>query len=48
LTTAEIIGEMDRGQATDLLQKQRLAGDVVLYTFQNPEEIVRLPEDAIE
>lgn len=45
LTAAEIIGELDRGEATALLKNQRLGGSLVLYAFQNPEELVRLPKD---
>ena len=45
LTAVEIIADVDRSRAASLLREQRLAGDVVLYAFQNPEEIVRLPED---
>ncbi|WP_135828624.1 hypothetical protein [Halorussus halobius] len=45
LTAVEIIADVDRSRAAQMLRDQRLAGDVVLYAFQNPEEIVRLPED---
>lgn len=48
LTAVEIIGELDRSAARDLLRSQRLAGSLVLYAFQNPEEIVRLPEEGVE
>jgi len=44
LTAAEISGGMNRSAATRLLREQRLDGSLVLYAFQNPEEIVRLPE----
>ncbi|WP_132058488.1 hypothetical protein [Halorussus amylolyticus] len=47
LTAVEIIADVDRGAARDLLRSQRLDGSLVLYAFQNPEEIVRLPEDAV-
>lgn len=45
LTAIEIIAETDRASARELVRKQRLEGRVVLYAFQNPEEIVRLPEE---
>lgn len=45
LTATEIIGEMDRGTARNLLKNQRLEGSIVLYAFQNPEELVRLPRE---
>ncbi|WP_276300638.1 hypothetical protein [Halorussus lipolyticus] len=45
LTAAEIIGEMDRAEARRLLKNQRLEGSIVMYAFQNPEEVVRLPEN---
>lgn len=45
LTAAEIVGGMDRSEANRLLRRQRVDGSLVLYAFQNPEEIVRLPED---
>lgn len=45
LTAIEIIAALDRGAARELLRKQRLEGAVVMYAFQNPEEIVRLPEE---
>lgn len=48
VTAAEIIAEMDRDDVHGLLQAQRVAGDVVMYAFQNPEELVRLPEEATE
>lgn len=48
LTAVEIVGNVDRSAARDLLRSQRLEGSLVLYAFQNPEEIVRLPEDAVE
>lgn len=47
-TAVEIIAEMDRGDVTDLLKDQRVDGTVVLYAFQNPEEVVRLPEESLE
>ncbi|NHN58421.1 MULTISPECIES: hypothetical protein [Halorussus] len=45
LTAVEIIADMDRSEARRLLRSQRLEGRVVLWAFQNPEEIVRLPEE---
>ncbi|WP_137287068.1 hypothetical protein [Halorussus salinisoli] len=48
LTAVEIIGEMDRGAARKTLKNQRLEGSIVLYAFQNPEEIVRLPQERRE
>ena len=48
LTAVEIIAEMDRSEAHRLLRSQRLEGNVVLWAFQNPEEIVRLPEERDE
>ncbi|MFC7080185.1 hypothetical protein [Halorussus caseinilyticus] len=45
LTAVEIVGEMDRSDSRRLLKNQRLEGSLVLYAFQNPEEIVRLPEE---
>lgn len=48
LTAVEVIGDVDRSAARDLLRSQRLDGSLVLYAFQNPEEIVRLPEESIE
>lgn len=44
----EIIAEMDRGDVAELLKDQRVDGTVVLYAFQNPEEVVRLPEESLE
>ncbi len=48
LTAVEIIGEIDRGEAKNLLRNQRLEGSIVLYAFQNPEELVRLPAEESE
>lgn len=48
LTAVEIIGDVDRSAARDLVRNQRLEGSLVLYAFQNPEEIVRLPEESVE
>jgi len=48
LTAVEIIGEIDRGEAKSLLKNQRLEGSIVLYAFQNPEELVRLPNEERE
>jgi hypothetical protein len=48
LTAVEIIGEMDHGEARSRLKRQRLDGDIVLYAFQNPEELVRLPREDSE
>lgn len=48
LTAVEVIGDVDRSAARDLLRSQRLEGALVLYAFQNPEEIVRLPEESVE
>ena len=48
LTAVEIIGELDRGEARRLLKNQRLEGALVMYAFQNPEELVRLPSDGGE
>lgn len=48
LTAVEIIGGVDRSVARDRLRNQRLEGSLVLYAFQNPEEIVRLPEEGVE
>jgi hypothetical protein len=45
LTAVEIIAELDRSAANRLLRERRLDGSLVLYAFQNPEEIVRLPEE---
>ncbi|WP_433624394.1 hypothetical protein [Halomicrococcus sp. NG-SE-24] len=45
-TAVEIIAEMDRDDVTQLLRDQRVEGTVVLYAFQNPEEVVRLPEES--
>ena len=48
LTAVEIIAELDRGEARKRLRNQRLEGSLVLYAFQNPEELVRLPKDDSE
>ncbi|USZ68847.1 hypothetical protein NGM10_03705 [Halorussus salilacus] len=48
ITAVEIIAEIGRGEAHGLLRDQRVAGDIVLYAFQNPEEVVRLPEEDSE
>jgi len=48
VTAVEIIGKIDHGRARRLLRSQRLDGSIVLYAFQNPEEIVRLPEDRVD
>lgn len=48
ITAVEIIAEMDRDDIHDLVKDQRVAGDIVLYAFQNPEEIVRLPKESVE
>lgn len=48
LTVVEIIGGMDRGEARSLLKNQRLEGAIVMYAFQNPEELVRLPKNGGE
>ncbi|WP_134670705.1 hypothetical protein [Halorussus marinus] len=45
LTAVEIIAGLERSVASRLLREQRLDGSLVLYAFQNPEEIVRLPEE---
>jgi len=45
LTAVEIVAGLDRSAATRLLREQRLDGSIVLYAFQNPEEVVRLPEE---
>ncbi|NEU56824.1 hypothetical protein [Halorussus sp. MSC15.2] len=48
LTAVEIIGGIDRGSARELLRSQRLEGNLVLWAFQNPEELVRLPEETTD
>lgn len=48
LTAIEIIAEVDRETAHDLLADQRREGTVVMSAFQNPEEVVRLPREARE
>jgi hypothetical protein len=45
LTAVEIFAEVDHDTAHELLRDQRAEGNVVLYAFQNPEEVVRLPEE---
>ncbi|MFB6107908.1 MAG: hypothetical protein ABEJ82_03580 [Haloplanus sp.] len=44
ITAVEIIGGLDRNAVRGLIKKHRLDGTLVLYAFQNPEELVRLPE----
>ncbi|WP_266079682.1 hypothetical protein [Haladaptatus caseinilyticus] len=44
LTALEIIANIDRKEGEELLRKQRKQGDIVIYAYQNPEDIVRLPE----
>jgi len=48
VTALEIIAEVDHDRARQLLKKQRLEGSIVLYAFQNPEEVVRLPDERVE
>lgn len=48
ITAVEIIAGMDRDSVQELLTDQRREGMVVLYAFQNPEEVVRLPEERVE
>ncbi|UPV74120.1 hypothetical protein M0R89_16465 [Halorussus limi] len=45
LTAVEIIGDVDRSTSKNLLKNQRLEGSLVLYAFQNPEELIRLPKE---
>lgn len=44
LTAIEIMTDLDRKMGEELLQKQRQQGKIVIYAFQNPEDLVRLPE----
>ncbi|WP_458191094.1 hypothetical protein [Haladaptatus sp. NG-WS-4] len=44
LTAIEIMTDFDRETGRELIQKQRLEGKIVIYAFQNPEDLVRLPE----
>jgi hypothetical protein len=48
ITAVEIIAGMDRDEVRKRLGDQRREGSVVLYAFQNPEEVVRLPEEEAE
>ena len=48
ITALEVMAGVDRNAARGLIKEQRLAGNVVLYAFQNPEELVRLPDDAAD
>ncbi|SIQ66765.1 hypothetical protein SAMN05421858_0016 [Haladaptatus litoreus] len=44
LTALEIMADVDRKDGEKLLREQRHQGDIVIYAYQNPEDIVRLPE----
>ena len=44
LTAIEIFADLDRERGEELLKKQREEGEIVIYAYQNPEDIVRLPE----
>lgn len=46
VTAVEILAGLDRESARELLGDQRREGALVLYAFQNPEEVVRLPEES--
>ncbi|WP_227356199.1 hypothetical protein [Haladaptatus salinisoli] len=43
-TAIEIFADLDRAMAEKLVEQQRRDGAVVIYAYQNPEDIVRLPE----
>ncbi|WP_435159327.1 hypothetical protein [Haladaptatus sp. DFWS20] len=45
LTALEIFTDIDRKEGEELLRKQRQQGDIVIYAYQNPEDIVRLPQN---
>ncbi len=44
LTALEILAAIDRTEGEELIRKQRHRGDIVIYAYQNPEDIVRLPQ----
>lgn len=44
LTAIEIMTGLGRDRGEELLGKQRREGNIVIYAYQNPEDLVRLPE----
>jgi len=44
LTAIEIFADLDREMGEQLIEKQREEETILIYAYQNPEDLVRLPE----